>query len=33
MHRSVLAAAIYLANSIPLSHLASRLQRNLKGAR
>jgi polar amino acid transport system permease protein/cystine transport system permease protein len=33
MHVYVLAAAIYLAISIPLSHLASRLQRNLKGAR
>jgi ABC-type amino acid transport system permease subunit len=32
MHIYLLAAIIYLAVSIPLSHLASRLQRNLRGA-
>ncbi|HEY4162247.1 MAG TPA: amino acid ABC transporter permease [Dongiaceae bacterium] len=32
MHVYLLAAVIYLAVSIPLSHLASRLQRNLRGA-
>ncbi|HEY1384707.1 MAG TPA: amino acid ABC transporter permease [Dongiaceae bacterium] len=32
MHIYLLAAIIYLAVSIPLSHLASRLQRSLRGA-